>query len=733
MKPSLSTPCSPPMMLLLPLAISLSVLISGCNDVLLYSSTEINTDDTSSSTQNPGDTLAVTLTPLDSSSNVATDINILAKFNQSMVASSIDGSSFSLSNGNSVAVDINYDAGSTTASLTPQQPLNLLTTYTVSLTSIIEDLAGNSLAASSTSFTTRDGLWQGAEINDMGSANISQFEIGMDNQGNAMAVFQRYDAPGYNIYVNQYTAVGGWGTPLLIETEGGNASYPVIAVNSRGQAVAAWQQSGGSSNTFANYYEPGMGWGTAVAIENDDSGSIIQPRVAINDNGDAVVAWLHHDGISKRRIAANVYKAGIGWANHAVLTDVAAETADNAEVAIDATGQALVIWKQGSNIYSARYDTANGWQTAELIQSNIVNAAYSNVLSVNAGGDAMAVWLEAESGVRSVYANRYIKGQGWQGAQLIESETDNITIAPSVAVADNGHVMVAWQQNVIPGSRIYATHYSDAGGWSTPAKVQDNDERANYPLVKMDAAGNAMVIWLEEDPIDSYNLVKSRRYVADGSWNGVELLLPKIVDQSAQNLHIDISASGSIFALWKQSTNPGAVIYSNRFDGTSTATYAIGDTGPAGGTVFHITNGGRDGLEAAPVDQGAGSRVEWGCYGVEVSGADGIAIGSGKQNTADIAAAGCTTFAGQAGGLAVDLVNDYSLNGYSDWFLPSKDELNVLFAAKDIVGGFVIEYYWSSSEMDTQYIWNQYFDTGANTFSGDYKDDKFRVRAIRTF
>ena len=73
----------------------------------------------------------------------------------------------------------------------------------------------------------------------------------------------------------------------------------------------------------------------------------------------------------------------------------------------------------------------------------------------------------------------------------------------------------------------------------------------------------------------------------------------------------------------------------------STREYAIGDTGPAGGLIFFVNpNRAADGwryLEAAPFDQSGGAK--WGCFRRMIAGARGTAIGTGKQNTADMLAA----------------------------------------------------------------------------------------------
>jgi hypothetical protein len=139
--------------------------------------------------------------------------------------------------------------------------------------------------------------------------------------------------------------------------------------------------------------------------------------------------------------------------------------------------------------------------------------------------------------------------------------------------------------------------------------------------------------------------------------------------------------------------------------------------------VFYITDGGQHGLEAAPADQS--SNAEWGCRGTGITGADGTAVGTGAQNTEDILA-GCSE-----SGIAAEIADNYSLNSYEDWFLPSKGELNKLYQQKDVVGGFAHAGYWSSTEYSRIDAWSQYFNDG-----NQYRNDKvnpFRVRAVRGF
>jgi len=145
-----------------------------------------------------------------------------------------------------------------------------------------------------------------------------------------------------------------------------------------------------------------------------------------------------------------------------------------------------------------------------------------------------------------------------------------------------------------------------------------------------------------------------------------------------------------------------------------------------GGKIAYIDKTGKHGLIAAPSDQIAGIQWDNGTFPNDhVTGATGTAIGTGQANTAAIVKAQ------GPGNSAAKLCDDLVLNGYSDWYLPSRDELNQLYLNQTVVGGFAYLDYWSSSEYDSNYALGQSFGSGyPYSFS---KSETLAVRAVRAF
>jgi hypothetical protein len=160
-------------------------------------------------------------------------------------------------------------------------------------------------------------------------------------------------------------------------------------------------------------------------------------------------------------------------------------------------------------------------------------------------------------------------------------------------------------------------------------------------------------------------------------------------------------------------------------------TYKIGDIGPAGGLIFYDkgnSNGGWRYLEVAPVE--VEFQAQWSVRSTQVEGTQET-IGSGKRNTQIIV----EKFKQTSGewDTAAQKADDLVFNGFNDWFLPSKAELDQMYGnlKRKNLGDFKNEWYWSSSLRINWLIYAQRFSDGDISDPGMH--NKYYVRPIRQF
>ncbi|MFM8838743.1 MAG: FISUMP domain-containing protein, partial [Bacteroidota bacterium] len=171
-------------------------------------------------------------------------------------------------------------------------------------------------------------------------------------------------------------------------------------------------------------------------------------------------------------------------------------------------------------------------------------------------------------------------------------------------------------------------------------------------------------------------------------------------------------------------TNSVGTSYGSEVSFTTTSSITIGSN-YAGGIVFYLDSTGQHGLVCAPSDQG---NFQWGCLGTDIVGTSN-AFGTGQANT-NLILAGCSQRP-----IAASVCDDLVLNGYSDWYLPSRDELGLMYSNLHVQGivGFSNTGYWSSSQYhDVSYgAWRLWFGDG--NFTGNFKSEPAQVRAVRAF
>ena len=172
------------------------------------------------------------------------------------------------------------------------------------------------------------------------------------------------------------------------------------------------------------------------------------------------------------------------------------------------------------------------------------------------------------------------------------------------------------------------------------------------------------------------------------------------------------------------------LITANSCKKDNSTTLSLGDS-YQGGKIAYIlknTDPGYDaiiqhGLISAPTDQSTG--IMWWNGTSSVTGATATAYGTGNANTNTIVASQ------GAGSYAAKLCSDLALGSYSDWYLPSKDELFILYTNRVVIGNFESSNYWCSSEVSTGTALLYSFSINLQGSGG--KGFLANVRAVRSF
>jgi hypothetical protein len=175
-------------------------------------------------------------------------------------------------------------------------------------------------------------------------------DVAVDPAGDAVVAWERPDGANYRIEASTLAAVGGgWSAAVPISAAGRNASSARVAIDATGEAVATWKREDGTNFLIEAASHPlGGAWGTPVALSAPGQ-EAEAARVAIDAAGDATVEWTRSDGAHYIIEMARRTASG-GWGSATPLS-VPGENALEPSVAMDDGGDAILSWSRtdGSN------------------------------------------------------------------------------------------------------------------------------------------------------------------------------------------------------------------------------------------------------------------------------------------------------------------------------------------------------------------------------------------------
>ena len=237
------------------------------------------------------------------------------------------------------------------------------------------------------------------------------------------------------------------------------------------------------------------------------------------------------------------------WQTAAGVGGPAASSQANPSVAVDALGNAVVVYEQGNQIWSNRYDArSNVWGTAMAIDSRNVAQSGPKV-AVDKNGIYLAVWgLPNDATNMGIWQSTSSDGIHWSASSAI---TTTNAFAPALSMNSKGAALVAWTQAANNLWTATASIRSTASAaWSTPQILRPgNDDVERYPAVAMLETGDALVGWEQTEGGAADEISVWERSYLSGAWQPAALL--ETLDTGpSYAISISANATGDAIVTW---------------------------------------------------------------------------------------------------------------------------------------------------------------------------------------
>ena len=379
---------------------------------------------------------------------------------------------------------VNYDAPRRALQFLPALLLDRGQQHTVTLAAGITDTDGNSRPNPFNFVFTTEELQNGTPVPHENEADHSMLVgFAINNTGKGASVVRTEVAFRTDLILRPYDSAFGFGAPIDIDSFVGDVTSDVdasVAVNGAGKGVAAWRLDTNSGDVFAVMFDAVAGTVDSVrSLETTTSASAL-PKVAIDQAGNAFVAWSQTAPGGTRQPWAASYVAGSGW-NVAIDLEPTTNTTFTPSFSMSRTGDVVVAWtREDGNDYSVR---ARTWKPSGFGGIFSVGAQAGTqyivreVISLDSG-EATVLMTFANSGgsqVRGLRTRRYrpstISNPGWQAIETptaLAGENTRFDIARINSIT----LVLVYGIEANTGTVLEARTFSGSS-WSAPIDLTD--------------------------------------------------------------------------------------------------------------------------------------------------------------------------------------------------------------------------------------------------------------------
>lgn len=408
-------------------------------------------------------------------------------------------------------------------------------------------------------------------------------QVAMDDNGNIIALWHETSNSTYRHFARVYTPGQGWAAAVTLGTYAVNPAQVSLRMDASGTAFVLWAEK---QRLVGRTYRASSGWSATYVLDTDNSVDAFRysgVAVSMDGNGNALAAWSIYTQDSGYVIRSAQYQSGSGWGATEQIHVVGDNSVGGFLLTWSQSGDALLSYRErvppatnwGSITYTIsaiQYLASTGWQSPSIVDSSIPYEHVQFQVSSDAAGNALMLWYDGTT----IWSRTYSPITG-PGSTVAMASVDQFYLRFSLSMNIYGEAVSVWREN----GNILTSRYSPATGWSTSDYLESTDHNSWDPLVRIDNNGNAIAFWsFESEPSGVYPRTTSahvRRYVAGVGW-GADQVISTGVDDLISHEALAINSNGDAVAVWIMANSPGDYEQFGAVDDIWTSRYTAGST-----------------------------------------------------------------------------------------------------------------------------------------------------------
>ncbi|HEU4945286.1 MAG TPA: PKD domain-containing protein [Solirubrobacterales bacterium] len=390
-------------------------------------------------------------------------------------------------------------------------------------------------------------------------------EVAVDPAGNAVAIWERHVSGEEIVEASERSAGSDWSEPEILSLPDEEGRQSQVTIDAAGNAIAVWI-TGKSASGFvvrSAVRPPGGEWSKPEDV-SDSISEAVTPRLAVDAAGEAVAIWTAFDS-GDRIVQGAVRSAGGEWSEPDDLSAAGQDVTplEDPDVAIDAAGNAIAVWKLEASNYivqaAARAAGQEDWAAPDDL-SGAGEDAGEPAVAMNDAGEAVAVWTRLD-GSDTVQAAVRPTGEDWEATDDLSAPGQDAG-EPDVAIDEAGEAVAVWHRYNGSNFIIEAATRPAGGEWADPDELSTPGRDGTSPVVAMNVAVGAVAMWDRSDGTDLR--VQAAVRPPGGEWPKPDTL--SAAGEDAGFAEVAVDAAGNATAVFGRNGDDGPFVQASGYD-----------------------------------------------------------------------------------------------------------------------------------------------------------------------